>query len=227
MRGQPVLKEFGPESLQLKVAILLYPYVRSWFFRGATLYERDGDRTAPVRFVTSQRVLRRESVTGLLMSRSSSIVPAINCLNCGDVNAGVRIFSPPRLLVQEPRGQQRQGLVMMPRYPVPHLVVGQPRLALRARSIPRSDAPPWPLARTPSIDVVVGVRQIVIMLERPVRLPFPRNEQHLSGPEPPVSVRACTRHLTASTISGPFSPSRTSTSSNSLPAAPRTSDPRA
>ena len=60
------------------------------------------------------------------------MVPAINCLSCGDVNAGVWIFSPPRLLVQEPRGQQRQGLVVMPRYPVPHLVVGQPRLALRA-----------------------------------------------------------------------------------------------
>ena len=42
------------------------------------------------------------------------MVPAINCLNCGDVNAGVRSFSPPCLPDQEPRRQQRQGLVVMP-----------------------------------------------------------------------------------------------------------------
>ena len=58
------------------------------------------------------------------------MVPAINCLSWGEVNAGVCIFSPPRLLIQEPRGQQRQGLVMMPCYPVSYLIVGQPRLTL-------------------------------------------------------------------------------------------------
>ena len=52
------------------------------------------------------------------------MVPAINCLNCGEVIAGVCIFSPPRLLIQEPRGEQRQGLVMIPCYPVSYLVVG-------------------------------------------------------------------------------------------------------
>jgi hypothetical protein len=41
-----------------------------------------------------------------------------------------RIFPPPRLLIQEPRGEQGQGLVVMPGDPVPHLIVGQARLPL-------------------------------------------------------------------------------------------------
>ena len=60
------------------------------------------------------------------------MMPAISCLSRGEVSAGVRIFSPPRLLIQEPRGQKRQGLVMMPGDPVPHLVIGQARLPLAA-----------------------------------------------------------------------------------------------
>ena len=60
------------------------------------------------------------------------MIPAISCRIRGDVNAGVWIFSPPRLLIQEPRGQQRQCLMMMPGDPVPHLVVGQARLPLAA-----------------------------------------------------------------------------------------------
>jgi hypothetical protein len=61
----------------------------------------------------SQRVLRRHSDEGAFASRCASINPAINCLSWGVVSAGVRIFPPPRLLIQEPRGQQRQGLVMV------------------------------------------------------------------------------------------------------------------
>ena len=56
------------------------------------------------------------------------MIPAISCRNRGDVNAGVCIFSPPRLLIQEPRGHERQGLMVMPGDPVPHLVIGQARL---------------------------------------------------------------------------------------------------
>ncbi len=56
--------------------------------------------------------------------------PEMILLICGDVSAGVRIFPPPRLLVQEPRGQEGQGLMMMPGDPVPNLVIGQPRLSL-------------------------------------------------------------------------------------------------
>src|SRR5205809_8103453 len=48
----------------------------------------------------------------------------------GTVSAGVRIFSPPGLLRQEPGGQQRKRLVVVPALPGPHLVVGQARLAL-------------------------------------------------------------------------------------------------
>ena len=44
---------------------------------------------------------------------------------CGTVSAGVHFFSPPRFLRQEPRGQQGQGLMMMPTLPRANLVLGQ------------------------------------------------------------------------------------------------------
>ena len=62
-----------------------------------------------------------------------SISPAINCRSCGNVSAGVSFFSPSRLLVEEPRGEQRQGLVMMPGDPVPHLIVPQAGFAFSQR----------------------------------------------------------------------------------------------
>ncbi len=144
------------------------------------------------------------------------MTPAISCRSCGDVSAGVRIFSPPRLLIQEPRGQQRQGLVMMPRRSSssPDSRPGPPP-PWPARSIPRSDAPPSPPGPTPSAASPVGIRQIIIMLERTVRLTFPRDEQHLlraraarraSGPgpaaSPPRPSTGLSRHL------GPRSSSR-------------------
>ncbi len=46
--------------------------------------------------------------------------------------AGVWIFPPPRLLVEEPRGDERQRLVVMPPDPVADLVVAQARIALAA-----------------------------------------------------------------------------------------------
>src|SRR5476651_2454095 len=51
---------------------------------------------------------------------------------CGTVIAGVHFFSPPRFLDQEPRGQQRQRLMMMPTLPCSDLIVGQARLFLGA-----------------------------------------------------------------------------------------------
>src|SRR5437764_6279696 len=131
-----------------------------WWYRRACSFRRN------------QRVLRRQSDEGVFVLRRASIVPAISCRSCGTVSAGVRIFSPPRLLVQEPRGQQRQGLVMMPRYPIPHLVVGQPRLTLGA--LEAFFDPMLRLGYTRELrqfDSGVGVRQVVIMLERAVRLP--------------------------------------------------------
>src|SRR5947209_13423371 len=89
-----------------------------WWYRRACSFRR------------SQRVTLRQSNEGASVSSCFAIKPAINCLNCGGVSAGVWIFSPPRLLIQEPRRQQRQGLVMMPSDPVPYLVVGQARLPL-------------------------------------------------------------------------------------------------
>src|SRR5262249_62026273 len=56
--------------------------------------------------------------------------PARSTRTCRTVSAGVCIFSPPGFLRQEPGGQKRQGLVVMPTLPGPYLVVGQPRLPL-------------------------------------------------------------------------------------------------
>jgi len=44
--------------------------------------------------------------------------------------AGVHLFSPPGFPDQEPGSDQRESLMMMPASPIPHFVVGQPRLAL-------------------------------------------------------------------------------------------------
>src|SRR5580700_442319 len=56
--------------------------------------------------------------------------PAIMVRTCGTVNAGVRIFSPPGLLREEPGCQQRQSLMMMPSLPRANLVVCQTRFPL-------------------------------------------------------------------------------------------------
>ena len=47
----------------------------------------------------------------------------------GTVSAGVRFFPPPGFQRQEPGGDERQGLMMMPPLPGADLVVGQTRFA--------------------------------------------------------------------------------------------------
>src|SRR5690348_1520224 len=56
--------------------------------------------------------------------------PAISTCACGSVSAGVLLFPPPGLPRQEPGRQQRQTLMVVPAFPRPDLVVGQPRLPL-------------------------------------------------------------------------------------------------
>ena len=48
------------------------------------------------------------------------------------VNAGVCFFPPQRFPDEEPHGEHRQGDVMVPPDPVPHLIVRHPRFALAA-----------------------------------------------------------------------------------------------
>ena len=108
--------------------------------------------------------------------------PATSCRSCGDVSAGVWIFSPPRLLSEEPRGDEGQGLVMMPGFPVPDLVVGQARLSLGA--FQTLFDPMFRLRHARQLlqrNVGVGIRQIVIMLERAVALALARDKQQLLG----------------------------------------------
>src|SRR5271155_423317 len=133
----------------------------------------------------SQRVLLRLRAGELFTSRCSSIALAINCRSCGEVRTGVWVFSPPRLLVEKPRGEECQGLVMMPGYPVPHLIIRQANFPLGSfetffdamRRLGDSSQ----LAQR---HLGIGVRQIIIMLVRSIRLMLPRNEQKLvrSGP---------------------------------------------
>jgi len=49
----------------------------------------------------------------------------------GTVSAGVYFFSPPVFLRQEPDGQQRKRLMVMPTDPIANLILGQPRITLR------------------------------------------------------------------------------------------------
>jgi hypothetical protein len=145
--------------------------------------------------------------------RCPSIKPASNCRNWGIVNAGVRIFPPPRLPIQEPRGQQRQGLMVVPASPGPHLIVGQPRLALGPSEafldpMSRPGHPGQLLQRL----LGIGVGQVVVMLELAVGLGLTRAEEQLLRPG--AAGLGPGLHPTlgdaTSTTSGPFSPSRTS-----------------
>ena len=49
---------------------------------------------------------------------------------CGTVIAGVHFFPPPGFADQEPNGDERESLMMMPTLPATNFVVRQPRLAL-------------------------------------------------------------------------------------------------
>ena len=74
----------------------------------------------------------RGDVVGVWEWRWCSIWAAIIWRARGTVSAGVWIFSPPRLVVEEPRGDERQCLVVLPPDPVSHLIIAQARFALAA-----------------------------------------------------------------------------------------------
>ena len=145
------------------------------------------------------------------MLRWASIKPPISCRSCGNVSAGVWIFSPPRLPIQEPRGQERQGLVMMPGDPVSHLIVRQPgfplgplEALLDAMSCLRDAGQFF------QRHIGVRIRQVIIKLESMIRLTLPGQEQQLLGAGPLPLRPSLDPAFTASITNGPFSPSRTS-----------------
>ena len=49
----------------------------------------------------------------------------------GTVSAGVYFFPPPLFLREEPRGQQRKRLMVVPTDPIANLILGQPSVAFR------------------------------------------------------------------------------------------------
>ena len=100
--------------------------------------------------------------------------------------AGVWICSPPRLLVEEPRGDEGPCLMVMPPDPVADLVVTQARLALAA--LETFFDPVFGLGRASELDdgcVGIGVREVVVVFECPLRLTFAGDEQHLVRPGAP------------------------------------------
>src|SRR3954469_19506779 len=112
------------------------------------------------------------------MFKWASINPPIGWRSWGKLSAGVQIFSPPRLLIEEPRGQERQGLVVMPGDPGPHLIVPQSGLPLGPLealldAMFRLGNPCQFLKR----DTRVAVRQIVIMFKIMIGLTLPRDEE--------------------------------------------------
>src|SRR3954451_7555106 len=109
-----------------------------------------------------------------------SSIPAISTRTCGTVKAGVCIFPPPGFLAQEPGGQQRQALVVVPALPRPDLIVRQAGLALGLL-----DALLYPVLRLvhPRHLFWRGasylVAQQVVMLETAVGLLLPEDQQQL------------------------------------------------
>src|SRR4051812_16410596 len=111
----------------------------------------------------------------------------IACRTCGTVSAGVLFFPPPGPLGQEPRGDQGQGLVVVPPRPRPHLVVGQPGLTLGP--LDGLLAPVLGLEHPGELrrrGVERGVRQQVVVLPRPAPLPLAEYHQPLRDLRRPV-----------------------------------------
>src|SRR5215471_8359054 len=101
--------------------------------------------------------------------------------------AGVWIFSPPRFLIQEPRGQERQGLMMMPGHPVPHLIVAQASLSFGTLktlfdTMSRLGHAGQLLQRR----VRARIRQVIIKFKTLISLKLPREEQQFFGTCPPL-----------------------------------------
>src|SRR3989304_9172937 len=88
---------------------------------------------------------------------------------CGTVIAGVDFFSPPGFLREEPGGQERKRLMMMPAMPGANLVIGQAGFALGALQTLLDTM--FGLAHARELGqrgVVRRVRQVVVMLGRTV-----------------------------------------------------------
>ena len=124
-------------------------------------------------------------------------------------------FFPPRLLVEEPRGDERQCLVVMPPQPVADLVVAQARLALAALEAFLNAV--FGLCRANSVAGVLAAEfeRQASCLRVTLRRTFARDEQHRirsraavsRGANPCAGLNAADR---TSIASGPFPPSHTS-----------------
>src|SRR3989337_2356807 len=90
-----------------------------WYKRASSLRTRRCWRSCRI----------REDVAHPRSRRRISQMPSRTCCT---VIAGVHFFSPPGFADQEPGGEQRERLMVMPASPIADLVVGQARFALGA-----------------------------------------------------------------------------------------------
>src|SRR5438132_10621081 len=127
-----------------------------------------------------RRVLVRQRYSVWSQPSARWKTAAIHQRSCGTVSAGVHIFPPPGFLRQEPGGDERQGLMMMPAAPRSNLVVRQACFALGTLQA-LLDA----MLRIEDTGKVrqrrrrARARESIIVFERPVRLPLAEYHQHL------------------------------------------------
>src|SRR5207245_6666201 len=100
--------------------------------------------------------------------------------SCATVSAGVHIFSPPGFLRQEPGGDERQGLMMMPASPRSNLVVRQACFSLGTlQALLDAMLPIEDTGKLRQRRLCARARESIIVFERPVRLPLAEYHQDL------------------------------------------------
>jgi len=100
----------------------------------------------------------------------------------GTVIAGVYFFSPHVFLCQEPGGQQRECLMVVPTPPIANLVLGKPRLAFRAlETLLDAMLGLYDAGQLSQRRFGCGVREVVVVLHRSIALLFAHHHQQLFG----------------------------------------------
>src|SRR3972149_994295 len=98
----------------------------------------------------------------------------------GTVIAGVYFFPPSIFLGEEPRGQKRESLMMMPTHPIANLILGKSRVAFGP--LQTFLDPMLGFGHAGELSqrrFRRGVRQEVIVFHRAVVLRFPQDYEHL------------------------------------------------
>src|SRR5438445_12226099 len=127
-----------------------------------------------------RRVLVRQRYSVWSQPKARWKTAAIHQRSCGTVSTGVHIFSPPGFLRQEPGGDDRQGLMMMPATPRSNLIERQaclslgPLQTLLAAMLRIEDT-----GKLRQQCLRARAREGIIVFERPIRLLLAEHHQDL------------------------------------------------